>query len=277
MGSKRWVVVLVWVLGGCGGELNATNRSDAAVALDATEGLDAPGVDATPDAGCVPGCHWDCFGGSTCVNGTAWVNGYAPRSCCTFSDPWPGPGPVCSLQPVGCPDGVCHLPDPRYAACLRLLGTPSEPCPAGSCEQIRLYCSDGPAQAGDPCTDDRDCRPAAEGAPRLRCGGEGTCVEEARPEAPEGYGANCGLAAGDVFGPDERVVRAPACPLCQVLPTEGCLRQACTIECTYDEDCPSGSVCLCSSFGGAAISYCAEATDRTTPEGRAAGLPACTP
>ena len=230
--------------------------------------------------GCVPGCHWDCFGGTQCEQGTAWVNGFAPRECCQFSDPWPGPGPECAASAYHCQGGdTCVEPDPRYQACLRVLGTSTEPCFAADCEPLRLYCPEGAVkQPGAPCSSDGDCRPAAEGVARLRCDGASTtCVLDTRPLPPAGYGASCGLEPGDVpWLNGEALVAQGSCALCQVLRIgDGCLRQGCTQSCVFDEDCPAGSVCLCGTSGGPSLGYCAAASDRESPAGRGAGLADC--
>jgi hypothetical protein len=236
-------------------------------------------TDASTDAACAEGCHWDCFGGSECVFGEAWVNAFAPRACCTFQDPWPDPGPECSVSSYPCKDGACGVPDPRYRVCVEELNR-SVPC-LGECEQLRLYCTlEGAAKsAGAVCENDLDCRPAAEGVARLRCE-HSSCVDDVRPAPPTDYGDGCGLPddflGGNFVGEGAVHTTAARCSTCQVARAEGgCLRQGCSLRCTYDEDCPAGSICLCSD--GDVGNYCAPATDRTTPEGRAAGLPACAP
>jgi len=55
-----------------------------------------------------------------------------------------------------------------------------------------------------------------------------------------------------------------------------CVRQQCTMPCKFDEDCPSGHVCLCAnSSEDRLLQFCARAKDRTTIKGRTAGL-SCT-
>lgn len=230
-----------------------------------------------PDSGCELGCHWDCFGGSECVDGKAWVNAFAPRECCHYDDPWPDPGPVCSVWHFPCSGAACAAPDPRYRLCVDNLQR-RVPC-LGDCEQLRLLCAvEGAAKtAGAACHDDLDCRPAAEGVVRLRCDGN-TCVDDVRPAPPADYGARCGLPddyEASLVGEGAISTTAASCDVCQVARAAGgCLRQACTLRCTYDEDCPAGSICLCSDVLEVG-NYCAAATDRDTPEGRAAGLAAC--
>jgi len=281
MTRRGWLLIAAGMLGACTGSDAFRDAAEGSGADAAGPDVASPADAAGPDAACTPGCHWDCFGGSECVDGVAWVNAFAPRDCCTTSDPWPGLGPVCSLSAHGCEGHTCGAPDPRYDACLARLGTAAEPCPGADCELVRLYCPEGAAQsAGAPCSADADCRPASEGVARLRCdtAATHTCVVDARPVAPEGFGASCGLALADVPWLQGEAVVASAgagCALCQVARGDGCLRQACTTSCTFDEDCPAGTVCLCGAFGSPVTGYCAAATDRDTVEGRAAGLPAC--
>ena len=241
-------------------------------------GTDAEGSSDAED--CSPSCHWDCFGGSQCVAGTAWANGFAPRQCCHHDDPWPGPGPVCAAYGRPCQGGACVTPDRRYAACLELISTPAAHCMGADCRHLLLYCPEGAAKPpGALCGGDADCRPAAEGVPRLRCDTvmTGTCVEDERPAPPADYGAGCGLTVGDVPSLDgETAVERGTCSLCQVMRVgDGCLRQGCTVPCSFNEDCPADSICLCGGWGSPVIGYCAAATDRETSEGRAAGLPSC--
>jgi hypothetical protein len=114
---------------------------------------------------------------------------------------------------------------------------------------------------------------------RLRCDltlVQPACVEDLRPDAPVDYGASCGLGPDELsFLRGEAVVTGTSCPLCQVIRTDDCLRQACTIACSFDEDCPARSICLCGDPGSPVTGYCAAATDRETDAGRAAGLPVC--
>jgi hypothetical protein len=258
---RRWVLVLA--LCAC-----SSNRPD-----DTAD--DTPGDDGSE---CDPGCHWDCFGGAYCLGDTAWVNGSGARECCQYGDPWPDPGPACSIAGHEC-GGACIEPDPRYAACTQLLGTTAD-CSGADCEHLLLFCPEGAAKVvGASCASDADCRPAADGIARLRCdvGGTATCVVDGRPAPGAEYGMDCGFTDADFPGFEgERVVEFGACPLCQVARSAGgCLRQGCTQTCTFDEDCPDGSICLCGTFGSPVIGYCAAATDRETADGRAAGLAAC--
>ncbi|MBI5487409.1 MAG: hypothetical protein HY905_08755 [Deltaproteobacteria bacterium] len=255
------------------------DRTDAD-ARDDSRFDDAGAADdgATP---CDPGCHWDCFGGTTCTADGVYVLAYAPRDCCHFGDPWPGDGPLCSSGGPHhiCDSPSCRVPDERYGECLQRLGRGSLE-PDDLAEALRLHCPEGgPKSPGDPCTTDADCRPVAEGAaPRLRCDtGLSACVADVRPPPPAGFGASCGATRGDVLSSEVDVlVTTPTCPLCHAIVDwrTGCVLQACTADCRFDEDCPDGTVCLCTLASGyySARGYCAGATDRDTVEGRIAWL-----
>lgn len=260
-----------------------------AASIDSTDA----GVDATEAAvadqnaeakGCDPSCHWDCMGGASCTNGKVWMNGYGTRPCCGFGawDPDSG-SPPCGVWSFQCASGMCGTPDPRYAACLSGLGAKSACQNVSQCEHITLSCAEGlPKAIGEACDGDEDCRPAADGISRLRCDKTlqpPACVEDSRPPAPGNYGADCGftlLAQPNGWSlTGEMAVNSGACGgLCQVLKTDKCILQGCTVPCVFDEDCPEGSVCLCGSYGSASA-YCAAATDRNTAAGRAAGLTVC--
>jgi hypothetical protein len=68
------------------------------------------------------------------------------------------------------------------------------------------------------------------------------------------------------------------CDLCHVDwdPSNGCWRQACTMACTFDEDCPEGAVCLCPPAGTYDVAYpgsfCARVAGRETAADRTAWL-----
>jgi hypothetical protein len=272
VGVQAGAMLVLGALGGC--------PDPGVVIVDG--GIDAR-IDARPSAACDPGCHWDCFGGSVCEKGFAWVLGTSPYPCCHYGDPWPTGGPTCGYARVAC-DGDCLFARPfsapaRYQGCLKCAAPET-----ATAELLGLYCPRGVAkEAGAPCEDDDDCRPAADGLSRLSCDAAGThtCVDGPRPEAPADYGASCGLgpeAVSTLNG--EMAITWARCPVCQVARAPGsCLRQGCTTTCTFDEDCPEGSVCLCPDeleclrgYGVSAPGYCAAATGRDTPEQRAAGL-----
>jgi hypothetical protein len=229
-------------------------------------------------------CEWgtcvqDCFGGTSCVAGQIWQHEFREFDCCEVDihDPL-----VCALAVIHeCATPVCQIPDPRYQYCVAVFRHPDDVPDDRFLELLALQCPEASTKvAGASCATDADCRPAADGAARLRCdipdAGVGTCVAETRPAPNARYGTDCGLPPDLVpFGNEGRVrTDDPACRWCQVARAPGgCLRQACTMDCILDEDCPEGSICLCGferAFG-----YCAPATGRELPADRAAGLPAC--
>jgi hypothetical protein len=235
------------------------------------------GPEAGP-GGCEQGCHIDCFGSSVCWNGGVYVLPWAPRPCCHPTDYGPLPQ-ACFVAPwMHCASGHCDgTPDPRYAACLPLLGTPIDPTfdTSARAALLPLYCAEGaPKHAGDSCTTDANCRPAASDvAGALHCDtAAGTCVEQARPPAPPHYGESCGLTS---VASNTEVVTGTSCGLCHVAADAdaGCVRQACTMPCHFDEDCPDGSVCLCATRNTTSVlQFCARVTDRTSAAGRTAWL-----
>ncbi len=230
-----------------------------------------PGGDA-----CDPGCHWDCFTSALrCVNGKVYsFAGGAPYPCCKSSDPWPGGGPACSVGVVHtCKQGCVKQVDQRYRSCL---DPPSNYAhrPFEGAHIVKLACQETTFKgAGDACTQHTDCRPAA-GADRLECDPKGGCVAVKRPAAPGGFGSYCGITPKASKGWDSVVMSVGGSP-CHVAwdSAKACWRQGWTMTCQYDEDCPLGTVCLCSSLSSySVVQVCAAATDRATQAGRAAGL-----
>lgn len=237
-------------------------------------------VDLRPDTqGCEPGCHWDCFGGGVgCIQGAVWVYGGGTIPCCHSGDPIPGEGPAgpcAGPKPAHvCASRRCtSTPDPRYATC----GATSPQIPLWGFDfdiYYRVHCAGIARRAGDLCSSDNDCRPSA-GDARLRCAlPAGRCVQTPRPKAPPGYGQSCGLTSWN----NQEVVwdfprRRRDLPLCHVArdgyEPNACVRQGLTMLCVLDEDCPVGSICLCETYP---LPVCARATDRTSYEGRTAGL-----
>ncbi len=283
--------------------LGCADAGDKGAAVDRglvdAPGKDAPGKDApaveagSPDAApdltpavdrfvkldqCYAGCHWDCnFSGIGCSGGKVYELGGGAVKCCTHSHPYPHPGPMCSTGNMlrTCSAGTCAKPDKRYAGTLVSSGPVSKQMYA---HLIWLFCPASQAiMAGTACTSDDDCRPAPVGTARLTCNlAKKACELAARPPAPAGYGAQCGLApAAFPYKPStrDRVVKGATCSLCHAVlaPGKTCVRQACTMVCKYDEDCPAGSVCL---YGwGTGFGVCAAGvTDRTTYAGRSAGI-----
>jgi hypothetical protein len=286
-GHIRFVLAVVGSLGACDGPRLTV---DAAVAdsglIDGVgDAIDAPAP--PPDSGreappppplpeppgdaCQAGCHFDCFGGTVCKDGSVYTNAFAPRPCCRISD-FSGDDLVCAQRtsPYRCPSGRCGSRDRRYDFCLARSPSISGPLPD---HLLRLSCEEGrPHVVGDLCAADEDCRPTADAvAGRLRCDrASGRCVAEPRV-TPAAYGGSCGLSqeqarALDKLGPGK------TCPLCYVhLGDATC--QACTVSCQLDEDCPAGSVCLCAyprfSSGTAILQFCAplaRSSDDRRPE-----------
>ncbi len=224
--------------------------------------------DGDDESECDPNCHWDCFGGVSCQEGGLHLMGFGPRPCCRYSDPWPGPGPVCSVQKLFECDGDCAAAwDPRYEECFAGVRN-SEAGLRGLDHLFPTFCESGLKLAGDPCEEDEDCRPSADET-RLACDLDSlTCVEEPRPEAPSSYGGDCGLgpeyAVDDVW---DTVVAGNSCEWCHAIydTEQGCVRQACTMRCKLDEDCPEGSVCVCvDATGGYGLpsQFCVQAETR---------------
>ncbi|MCK5800733.1 MAG: hypothetical protein KAI47_26280 [Deltaproteobacteria bacterium] len=248
----------------------------------------AQGDESTP---CDPTCHWDCFGGYLCHAGKIYELLFWPAPCCHMSDPWPTPDPVCSkgAARVLCPAGAsCRASlkdvDERYRACLtrtRFQGYVPGPAADGL---LKLFCEGTePKTIGSPCVSEDDCRPAAVTvAGALRCDMQRKqCVEKPRPPAPLDYGKGCGLLPATFFNIGEAILQVSLPTgkkiLCHAIKdsAQGCVRQGRTYPCSFDEDCPTGSICLCGN-NTAGMTYCATATDRTTTAGRTAGL-ICSP
>lgn len=225
--------------------------------------------------GCQPGCHWDCFGSVWCSAGQVVVDAYGARPCCQ-------PGEMsldeaCRVSSTPCPTGRCAEPT-VYGACatrrneLRHGGLYGA-LPASL--TVRVFCEGGALKrAGAACTSDDDCRPAApEHAGGLRCApATQRCVAATRPTAPAGYGAHCGATPRTGVAEGIAVTGGRSCDLCAIGATpSGCLGQACTIACDFDEDCPDGSLCACAAPLDAATSLprlgvCLLATSRDAAE-----------
>jgi len=227
---------------------------------------------------CVPYCHWDCFGGVTCSAGKVYEVIYSPVPCCTFSDPWPFPGPVCTYGKASrvCTTAKCVTPEKRYASCAQNSGLPYASPPAA--HVTWLYCPASQAiKVGSTCASDAECRPAPVGTARLSCDKvKKTCQATTRPAAPASFGKGCGLTVSNYqykSAKQDHLVVGPSCSTCHAIwdPAKSCVKQACTMACKYDEDCPTGTICLCPIYKGGK-QYCAAATSRTNVAGRAAAL-----
>ena len=65
----------------------------------------------------------------------------------------------------------------------------------------------------------------------------------------------------------DTVVAGNSCEWCHAIydTEQGCVRQACTMRCKLDEDCPEGSVCVCvDATGGYGLpsQFCVQAETR---------------
>jgi hypothetical protein len=232
---------------------------------------------------CQPGCHWDCMtgGGVTCIDNTLYQMQAGAAPCCRTTDPWPGGGPPCTSARYVCAT-TCQKVDSRYSHCFAQ--RPSAEMPRELLNHVlRLGCAEATyASVGDVCDGDEQCRPmAASVFSRLACDVVSQkCVVAARPVPPLTFGGDCGLKAAEMSGRfTDSVVLGKFCPLCHIAKDPACLRQGCTISCEFDEDCPMGTVCICTLGYGAEMSLtyplrqvCAAASDRESVEGRTAGL-----
>lgn len=183
-----------------------------------------------------------CPGGQWCVGGVA-------SNLSTLHLPCPAPGSPSQTCLVGtpymCTSRRCAEPAERDRRYDEPFCSQNGPLPPS---RLRLLCAEGrPHRMGDNCKTDDECRPAAAGIQALRCDASTLrCVLASRPAAPRGYGEPCG----------RRPSGGAACPVClSATDDSGCLREACSMPCWYDDDCPDGSICLCDQI-------CAEAKER---------------
>ena len=297
--NHRWrglhpaMALFVWLgcqnpspLPGDGGPTDVTSspiEGGADRALPAVDSDTRPPDTRPPDtrdpAACEPGCHYDCFGGLTCHEGGVYQNAFSPRPCCHHGD-FAGDPKVCApgnTPAYSCPSGKCGGPvDRRYESCLRWSAGASARIPD---HLLRLACGEGKSHvAGDPCKTDEDCRPAAETQPgQLTCDrATSRCVAEMGPVAPSWYGKTCGIGPAEVVGSfNITLVRGKTCDLCLASwPDRAqCLRQACTMPCQFDEDCPAGSVCMCTlgPSGQGVQQFCAPVGSGFSGDRRGAG------
>jgi hypothetical protein len=115
------------------------------------------------------------------------------------------------------------------------------------CEENR------PKRAGDPCADERDCRPQIADVPwdgpithvYLRCDLDaGRCVDRPPPPPIPDFLESCGIGVDDParFGLHEST--ACGSGWCYVDgATQACVYQGCTAPCADDGDCPPGTLC----------------------------------
>jgi hypothetical protein len=238
----------------CNDDAGTSPKGDGAVTSPKGDGAVSTRPEAGPADleadGCDPGCHWDCLAppGPYCQDGKVYLRYRSPVWCCKWGDPWSGPLPQCTTghAHVTCPSGdTCRKAesiDTRYG-CMATFEA-DDAAQWATVEQLRLWCSSvGPRSVGDTCTTDADCRPAAPSvAGALTCDSSTkTCVEQPRP-TPTDYLASCGLTQKK-----EGLTGLVGGGLCMGRwdDTAGCLKQARTYRCSFDEDCPAGSSCKC--------------------------------
>jgi len=237
--------------------------NDASLNSDVNADVDAP-----TDAGdCVPNCHWDCFGGVSCSQGKVWKVGYGAVPCCNYDDPWPFDGPECSAGELfSCPGEECQTSptDTRYEGCFEYSFTENNDLNLLS-HFFPAFCEEGFKNTGTTCENDDDCRPSAD-ANKLRCNfNTNLCEIMDRPNPTVGYGGNCGLSEDTIV--NKEIIKGETCEWCHVYESTdpACLKQACTMTCKFDEDCPEGSVCLClgSLDSQQPFQFCVQTVERT--------------
>jgi hypothetical protein len=182
-----------------------------------------------------PGCHYDCFGRTTCVDGvvTWWAN--TPIDC----RHWTGscPSSVVATCRKGCAAAVIHSSVPMA-------------CPL-------VICRENTAKvAGDPCQADDDCRPIPAGSATdtpaniyLRCDvAAGRCVAASPPVVADWMAACTPSLLTSFMGQTTGVqwFDDPRCSsgACVAAGTQTCVRQGCTTRCRSDDECPMGSRCI---------------------------------
>ncbi len=208
--------------------------------------------DAGQDGGCDPDCHVDCFGGVFCEAGELWVNAFGAKPCCSWDDS--DFSLDCRFDEItscdnGCLENVSE--NPRYMHVMQeCFEGIREPNVHELAHLYPYFCEASLKLAGMTCYHDEHCRPSAD-ENRLVCDlVVSKCVIAFRPVAPIGFGEHCGLENDRPGSYEDIVVSGVTCEWCHVLydGKNECLRQACTIPCKLDEDCPEGSHCLCLGY-----------------------------
>ncbi len=152
-------------------------------------------TDETP-SGCVPGCHWDCLSQQThlCDGGQVWRAGNSPRPCCRPGEPWPDPGPRCSVgsTPVlTCASHKCQIPS-----------DPNATNPEAWCAPADAGAADAGPDAAPDTAPDATSSPCGVGShqayPTAGCAAAPTCL----PDGPEDACAStfCGCDGKTFFG-----------------------------------------------------------------------------
>jgi len=192
--------------------------------------------------GFYPGCHYDCFGALTCVDGTVtrWTN-----------------------APVACSDWKGDCPHAVVSTCMKGCDKPRLET-SGSTDD-RVICREyAPKVAGNPCQADDDCRPTAAVVTgteirnvSLKCDqASSVCVE--RPQTPPNdWLAPCTasvIKSAKLEGIESAAFHPlpdPGCSsgLCIVAGHTTCVRQGCSVPCRSDDECPPASRCEGEAFG----------------------------
>ena len=186
-----------------------------------------------------PGCHYDCFGGTSCRNGVVTTIVYAPVPCGSFT----GSCPVAATYT--CKEGCSIEPTD-----IRGFGNPFQ---NASAADLAVLCKETPSKtAGDPCgSAPTSCLPnrAQERADAGAEGGlhtdylacqAGSCQPTDLLPSPANYYSPCtGSTTGDGY------IASDNCSFCLSFqdPGSACTRTGCTQLCWSDHQCPQGSYC----------------------------------
>src|SRR6266496_1211823 len=236
---------------GAGGAVAGTGGSPMGIAgASGSGGTTSGGTGGTFS----PGCHYDCFGRTTCADGvvTSWANVPVPCSQWTGS---------CPHSIVGMCQKGCGASNSRIGA--------SMTCPLVVCKE------NAPKVLGDPCETNDDCRPSPAltggATPEnvyLRCDiTAGTCVSATAPVladwlapcTPHVLASFMGVTTGLQAVVDSRCSSG----LCLAAGETTCVRQGCTMACRSDDECPMSSLCMgaaCDPFASTKAGFCAVST-----------------
>jgi hypothetical protein len=250
--TRFWVVVqLVAAVGllACGGDDGPAAGDGRDAGVDAADAArsdvfpDRP-QDVVTDTGSPttfpPGCHYDCFGGTSCRNGVVTTIIHGPVPCEHLT----GSCPV--LATYNCKEGCAIEPtDVRGGE------NPFANVPAAA---LAVLCKETPnATAGTPCDATQpSCLPnrAQEHADAGADGGlhteyltcqSNTCqpATDPPPSATNYYSPCTGATTGDGY------IASGSCFYCLSFqdPASACTRTGCSQLCWSDHQCPQGSFC----------------------------------